>query len=389
MKKKYHLIWVDINIACLPSHVTTWLETTRELRELDWRVTLVLGGPSGQQNIQGVDVLCIPKSQSYFIGYFMFHLRLLRFLVKDWADVDAILFHPMSAIWLLPLRFIRKLRGEEKPLLVMDTRDRDPAGGTIKNRLRVLYGNLASKLANRWADGQTAITIRMSDLVRIPKNQLWGIWPSGVSLEPFTSVRARRKWPQIGEPVHLIYIGSLLHVRNLLPMCQAVEQVNAENVRFKFSLYGEGTAKADLETFAQKTDGRIQIFSPVLHDQIPTVLTQAHVGVNSLFAVEQELFQASSPVKLFEYMASGLPILAPRMPCYSDVIGHGKYVFWIEHAGLSDFLTALQHIWDQRFLLNEMGSQSATAALDWTWHASAVKLKSALEYGLERYKCNL
>jgi hypothetical protein len=69
-----------------------------------------------------------------------------------------------------------------------------------------------------------------------------------------------------------------------------------------------------------------------------------HVSVTSHFATYEELFKASSPIKLFEYLASGLPILATRMACHSDVISIGKYVFWVERIDLSTFLTILQQI---------------------------------------------
>jgi glycosyltransferase involved in cell wall biosynthesis len=225
----------------------------------------------------------------------------------------------------------------------------------------------------------------MANLVHIPKNRLLGTWPSGVNLEHFTPSQVMRKWPAAGDAIHLIYIGALLHERNLLPMCQAVEKANASNMKFQFSLYGDGTARADLEDFSRKTAGRIKIFSAVPHDQIPFVLAQAHIGVTSLFFTDEKLFQASSPIKLFEYMAAGLPILATHMACHSDVIGNGEYVFWVKQVDLPSLVTVLQQIWDAQTSLSEMGSLAATATSNWTWHASAMKLKEALEYGLKRY----
>jgi glycosyltransferase involved in cell wall biosynthesis len=382
---KHHLVWVDFNTITIPLYVIGRLETTRELQKLGWHVTLVLGGPPGHQKVKGVDVLCLPMSGIYLLSYVVFHLQFLRIIAKNWSEIDVILFHYMSAPWIIPLRLIRNIRADKRPLLVMDTRDRDVPGSSIRARLRMLFGMLVNGMVNRWADGQTAITERMSNLVHIPKAQLWGTWPSGVNPEHFAPAQAMRRWPIIGEPIQLVYIGSLLHERNLLPMCQAVEGANTSQMRFRFSLYGDGAARADLEAFALKTAGQINVFTPVPHDQIPYILAHAHIGVTSLFFTDQELFQASSPIKLFEYMASGLPVLATRMACHSDVIGDGKYVFWVDQPDLTDFAAVLQLIWNSQTRLSEMGSQAASAVANWTWHASAVKLKEALEYGLESY----
>lgn len=376
-----HLVWV---YGSPPSKLDagTWLETSSELCKLGWRVTLVASGPAGQQCIGGVEVLRIPKPQVYLLRLVVFHIRLLRLLAQMWATIDVILFHSMSAPWLLPLRLVRRLTGKRRPLLVMDVRDLDVPGGNFKNRFRVLFYGFMHRLANRWADGQTAITQRMADLVRIPPQQLWGIWPSGVNLDRFAPAQTARRWPSDGDPIHLVYVGAILHERNLLPLCQAVEQANAEGMAFVLSLIGDGAARVDLEKFALHIDGRIRIVPPVPHDQIPQWLAQAHVGVTSVFSLDQEIFQASSPIKLFEYMAAGLPILATRITCHTDVVRNGKYVFWAEQADVPGLLAALRLVWQSRESLSKMGGQAAIAAQAWTWQKSARKLGRALEYGL-------
>jgi glycosyltransferase involved in cell wall biosynthesis len=155
-------------------------------------------------------------------------------------------------------------------------------------------------------------------------------------------------------------------------------------MKFTFSIFGDGAARADLETFSRKTAGQINLFPQIPHDQIPGVLAQAHVGVTSLFFTDEEIYQASSPIKLFEYMASGLPILATRMACHSDFTGNSKYVFWIDRVDLLALIEALRSIWEAQASLREMGSLATAAAYNWTWHASTLKLKTALEYGLGR-----
>ena len=384
-----HLLWVDNLSATDSLPVTSRFEVTRELRKLDWHVTLVLAGSSGQQFIRCTEVLCISKPQLFFFGYCMFHLRLLRLLAYEWTNIDVILFPQMVAPWVLPLRLVRRLRGMRRPLLVMDIRDLhapardfDVAGLHLKNRLKVLFDNFAHRLANRWADGQTAITQRMVDLVQIPSQHLWGTWPSGVNLVSFAPAQADRRWPLPGEPIHLVYIGELLHERNLLPLCQAVEEANATGMTFILSLIGDGESRVDLERFALQTAGRIRVISPVPHDQIPEWLAQAHIGVTSIFHTDQELFQASSPIKLFEYMAAGLPILGTRSACHTDVVGNGEYAFWVEKADVSGLLAALRLVWQNRDSLSKMGSHAAIASQAWTWQESARKLKAALEYGM-------
>jgi len=249
-----------------------------------------------------------------------------------------------------------------------------------KGQVRRALHKFTNRLANRWADGQMAITQRMAKWARIPPEKLWGVWPSGVDLDQFAPAQMARRWPLPGEPIHLVYIGVLHYERNLMSLCRAVEKANAKGIAFVLSLIGDGTERLDLEKFALQTEGRVRIIPTVPHDQVPGLLAQAHVGV--LAFPDEEKFRVSSPIKLFEYMAAGLPILATRIVCHTDVVGSGEYAFWAEDASVEGLLAALRLVWQGRDSLSKMGNQATAAAQAWTWHESAKKLKVSLEYGL-------
>jgi glycosyltransferase involved in cell wall biosynthesis len=109
-------------------------------------------------------------------------------------------------------------------------------------------------------------------------------------------------------------------------------------------------------------------------------LAEAHVGVVP-FADEQK-FRVSSPIKLFEYMAAGMPILATRIDCHTDVVGQGNYVIWAEGSDEQALLDGLKKVWDVRQCLAKLGGEAAVASTGWTWAASAHKLAEAINKGI-------
>jgi len=380
--EQLHIIWVYSGSLAADLDAATWLETVKELRSFGWRVTLVAAGPDGCHQIRGVEVLCIPRPDIYLVGQLAFHGRVLSLIMRQWTTVDVILFDQMSAPWLLPLRILRGLTAQRRPLMVMDIRSMHmPGKQTFKDRLRGVFVGIMSRAASRWVDGYLVITKRMAESLRIPSERLWGVWPSGVNLEQFASARTARRWPSPEGPIHLIYHGSMHFERNLMPLCQAVVRGNADGMSFNLSLVGDGTERAELEVFAAQTNGAIRIVPTVPYDAVAEVLAQANVGV--LPFPDEEKFRVSSPIKLFEYMAAGLPILATRIVCHTDVVGGGDYAFWAEDAGETGLLDSLRLVWQSRELLNEMGRQAAIASESWTWTASAKKLKKALEKGFQ------
>lgn len=379
-----HLVWVYGGDLGQSLDAATWLKTTKELRKLGWKVTLIGTGEPGYHSIGGVEVFNIHRPDIYFVRQIVFHARLAACLLEHLKETDVILFHEMSTFWILPLRLVRRLlTGQKRPLFVMDTRTvpmEPEEKADLRTRLRWMYQNIMVRVSNRWTDGRLAITRRMAEAVKIPSKKLWGVWPSGVELGLFTSAQDDRQWPQDGEPIDLIYVGCLHYERNLLTLSKAVVRANQNGMAFRLTLVGDGTEREDLEAFASASNGQIVYIPPVPHEQVRNFLADSHIGV--LPFPDELKFQVSSPIKLFEYMASGLPILATRIVCHTDVVSNGDYAFWAEGADEDALLESLELIWKSRDALQEKSVHAVQSANGWTWHASAVKLDTALKSGL-------
>ncbi len=381
------LIWVYPDSLSQRLDSATWIETTRELCRLGWKVTLLSRDPApGRQTIRGVEIFSLKSQDVYLLGQLLFHLKVISYVLRRWRYVDIVFFTQLSGFWLLfPLRLVRLITLRKRPLLVMDTRDLDdPVPGNLRIQLRIWFHKFVFFLADILADGQTAITSRMAKLVNIPAKQLLGIWPSGVDPVSFAPAYAMRRWPAAGDPLHLMYLGILLEKRHPTELIKAVERANEEGKNIQLSLVGDGPDRHALEPLVQKAAGRVRIIPPVPHEKIPDILANAHVGVTSLPDPEDIKYQASSPIKLFEYMAAGLPIIATRNVCHTDVIGDGKFVFWAEKTDEASLLEAINASWNKRMDLAKLGHEALDSVQDWTWQAAGRKLSAALAIGLAR-----
>ena len=380
-----NLIWVVNYTLHERLDSATWLFPVRDLRNAGWQVLLIAAGPKDINKVRGVDVQLIPRVEIYFLRQVIFHLRALAAVAKMVHSTDVIIYAKESAPWFFLLQFItRTIFRMHRPLFAMDTRTltMEPEDRlTWKDRLRGAYDLLMSNLANRWADGRLAITERIAVALNIPKEKLWGIWPSGVELHQFQTAYTERRWPSAGEPIHLIYIGSMHYERNLMILSKAVVKANEEGAIFKLTLIGDGRERADLEHFAAATSGQVKVISPIPPEEIPGWLARAHVGV--LPFPDELKFQVSSPIKLFEYMAAGMPILASRIVCHTDIVGNNHYAFWSDGSDINGLLAALREIWSSsQDKLQEMGLQALKDAPKWSWSESAHKLKTALQKGV-------
>ncbi|MHC1785270.1 MAG: glycosyltransferase [Anaerolineaceae bacterium] len=378
-----HLLWIYPGRLDTALDSATWLKTTAEMRRLGWKVTLVSAGQDGPQMVQGVEVFCISSPEIFFLRQLIFHTKLVFYAFTLHPSPQVILFNQPSALWVFMLFIIRGLRGSKTPILVMDTRTvpmEDSGKASLRDRLRGWFLLTMNRFGNSWADGQTAITCRMAEKVQIRPDRLWGIWSSAADLAQFSQAMKGRIWPAGDEPVHLAYIGVLHYERNLLALCEAVEMAYENGMNFRLTLTGDGTQRGELQDFADKTDGRIQVKLPVAHERIPEVLREAHIGVIPF--PDEEKYRVSSPIKLYEYMAAGLPVMATRIVCHTDVIDDDSFVFWAEGASPVELLLALKKVWQSRSGLAIKSNRSFEFAQHFTWAASAGRLSDALQIGL-------
>jgi glycosyltransferase involved in cell wall biosynthesis len=378
MKKEHPvLIWVNCVSLVKSLDRATWLETSSELCDLGWHVTLVAVDFPMNEIDKRIRPIRLPRPKFYLVGYLIFHFLLSFRLIFDLRNADIVLFHQQSAPFLLPLVLLRNLLGRHWPKFVMDSRTANMVTSSLKGGMWNIFFNNANTMANRLADGQTTITARLAQMQGIPDQQLLGNWPSGVNPERFTQSYLSRRWPDKNEPLRLIYLGALYKERNLMALIDAVRLVRNEGYNVAFDLVGEGPQKKELEAAAHcLEDGVIRVLSAVPSIEVPRIIATAHIG--ALPFPNLPIFQVSSPIKLFEYMAAGMPILATRIACHTDVLGDGDFVFWAEDGDPAALASAIREAFAHRTEFGQMGSRAIVAAQDWTWKNSAKKLDTAL-----------
>lgn len=372
------LFWVQVADLEKILDSETYLVPSQMLREMDWKVILTQSSSASKEISMNNGLLIVPRSTTYLLGQVSMHIQIMRWLFSH-DEVDIVMFHDISSAWFLPIPLLYRLAGRRRPLFVKDSRTFHMGSGTqgIKDRLRSLYYRYSHRLADLWVDGHLAITPRIAEALGVSSERLLGVWPSGVDPSKFKAAHETRCWPGEDEPVRLVYIGSIHSERNLSTLCRAVIAATNQGMKFALTIVGRGAQQAELEELASTTNGIVVIRPAVPHDEVWKVLADAHIGV--LPFPDELKFRVSSPIKLFEYMAAGMPILATRIVCHTDVVGEGEFVFWADGSDQEALVDALKQIWVTRWSLPELGIQAVEAVDQWTWEASSIKLATALK----------
>lgn len=185
-------------------------------------------------------------------------------------------------------------------------------------KVRILLS--LTKIGHKFALQRSDLVVALSDELAETLAHNYGInqddvyiMPLGVDVEKFEPDYT------VHEPVSFVYIGSIERYRGVAEFVEGITLLDPdvqENIRV--DLYGSGDEDFIQELLADAESQSFQMnwHGLVPHDEIPDRLVDSDVAISPL--PEIEAYRVSSPAKVFEYMAAGLPIIA------SDISPHRK-----------------------------------------------------------------
>ena len=167
------------------------------------------------------------------------------------------------------------------------------------------------------------------------------------------------------------YIGGITRARGIEEMVDAMELTTGD----ARMLLGGSFAPLALELELQSRPGyeRINFLGWLDREGVRDALSRARVGL--LVLHPEPNYLDSYPVKLYEYMAAGLPVIASSFPFWEQFVkdtGAGVMVDPLEPATVAGAITwLLEHPEDAR----EMGQRGRETVLDrYSWEQEAKKL---------------
>jgi glycosyltransferase involved in cell wall biosynthesis len=147
--------------------------------------------------------------------------------------------------------------------------------------------------------------------------------------------------PQPPRERAVCYVGGLMRTRGLLPMLRALPLV--PGVRLLLCGRFEDAA---LETEARAEPGWAQVdyLGQVGRDAVRAVMARASAGLVTLLPMPSYL--DSLPIKMFEYMSAGLPVIASDFPLWRGIVGEAGCGLCVDPASPVAIAEAIRQVLD-------------------------------------------
>ena len=187
---------------------------------------------------------------------------------------------------------------------------------------RVLVDEQAADAALREQVQAALATICVSDPVRdwvIARTEGTRVFtvPNGVNVHRITP---QPESP--GAPV-VTFVGTLKPWHGVDVLLRAHAQAHKD---WQLRIIGDGPMRAELDDLARSLGIDVDFRGAVAPDAIPQHMAGTAIGVAPYPAMDTDSDQYFSPLKVYEYMAAGLPVVASRVGQLPEIMGESAYL---------------------------------------------------------------
>ena len=213
---------------------------------------------------------------------------------------------------------------------------------------RGLADREAAESIERRTFGAAAAVVAVSDDVAahvrrtVPRHPNVHVVPNAVDPDRFRP-GVEPAVPRVSGAFTVGFVGTMKPWHGLPVLVEAFALLRARAPHARLLLVGDGTARADVESdlLARGLTDATTITGAVAPAAVPAMLASMDVAVAPYPALERFYF---SPLKLYEYMAAGLAVVASRVGPIERVIRHGTDGLLVppgDAAALAEALTRL------------------------------------------------
>ncbi|MEW9093563.1 MAG: glycosyltransferase family 4 protein [Clostridiaceae bacterium] len=161
-----------------------------------------------------------------------------------------------------------------------------------------------------------------------------------------------------------IYCGGITEVRGVFQILEAINIGKKHNDDFKVAFLGpiwDNDLKQRILNYINNNNlqDNVDFLGKVPHDKVPNYLVNSKLGLVTLLPIKK--FYKNIPIKQFEYMAYGLPVIGSNLPPIKQFVGKYNCGKLINPLKPEEIWEAMKFILSNKEIYNKYSNNSINA----------------------------
>lgn len=335
------------------------------LAKSDLKVNLVIN-TDHSSIIDGVNVIALPNVKNRIFR--MFVLSFIAFFKALRTRSTIYHFHDPE---LILIGFLFKLIGRKVIYDVHEDLREDILlkrwlGGRFITKVLASAASFAEKMADYFFDGIVAATPKIASHFN-PNKTI--ILRNFVILSSFMNTTRIDKTKNKSDGSKLIYVGLLARIRGIKEIIEVMDQIKENAELWLIGRWENEKFREECEALPgfRKT----RYIGYVKHDEVPDYLRKADIGMVTLHPTKT--FIESYPIKVFEYMSSGLPVIMSDFLLWKELFDDAAV--FVDPLNIDDIASKTDHLLSNKNISEAYAEKGQTLILTkYNWEIESQKL---------------
>jgi glycosyltransferase involved in cell wall biosynthesis len=353
-----------------PEDIRIFVKECRYLKQAGFDVSLIVGN-SETYIKDGVKIFGVEINAG---NRYMRILKGPQKVYQKALEIDADIYH-FHDPELLPIGLLLKKKGkkviydvhEDVPEQVMS---KEWIPSTLRSSISKQVKRIEKYAASRF-DAVVTATPTINDRFKMYNPKSFTVHNFPITNELIGDGKIEDSTP-VSEKT-AIYIGGITKLRGIAEMVDAIEVVN-NHKSITLTLAGKFSPESLEEDMQSKSGWKYVDHAGWLNrDEVKNYLGNAFAGLVLLHP--EPRYTVSYPIKLFEYMSAGIPVIASNFPLWEQIVNESKCGICVDPLNIEQIAEAILSIHTNPQAAKEFGENGRKAILNkYNWEKEAEKL---------------
>lgn len=359
---------MNVKIAHLTSahkrgDVRVFEKQCKSLSKAGYEVTLIVADGQGNAVSDDINILDVGKLN----GRLNRIIKTTRKVYKKAIELNAEVYH-LHDPELIPIGLKLKRKGKR---VIFDAHEDLPKQLLAKPYLNKIVLSFLAGLAKRYENfalKRFDCVIAATPLIR---DKFLKINNNCVDVNNYpiiAELKTEINWNQKKDEV--CYVGGISTIRGIVEVVEAFDDLND----VKLNLAGN-FVENDLQVNLQQKEGwdSVNYYGYVNREKIFKILERSKAGLVTLYPTIN--YQEALPVKMFEYMLAGIPVISSNIPLWQKIVEGNNCGLCVDPKNKKEIANAINVIISNATKAEEMGRNGMNAVVNkFNWKNEAEKL---------------